>query len=61
MPFGRFERRLIQALLGGRRQMVRQILRVTRWRPRKDEGIWQKPKAEVVYLITRLSAEVASA
>jgi len=39
---------------------VRQICRVTRWRQRKDKEIWQEPKAEVVYLKARLSAEDAS-
>ena len=57
MPSGRIERRLIEALpakaAGAAEEWptVRQICRVTRWRQRKENGIWQE---------TSLPAEDAS-
>jgi hypothetical protein len=36
------------------------VCRVTRWRQRKVNGKWQQPQAEIVYLITSLTACEAS-
>ena len=39
---------------------VRQICRVTRWRPRKVNGKWREPKLAIVHRIASRSAEEAS-
>jgi predicted transposase YbfD/YdcC len=63
---GRIERRVIDVLpatvagIDADWPTVNQVCRVTRWRQRKENGKWQQPQAEIVYLITSLTACQAS-
>ncbi len=65
---GRIERRVIDVLpatvagIDADWPTVNQVCRVTRWRQRKENGKWQQPRAEIVYLhvITSLTACQAS-
>src|SRR5512136_46735 len=63
---GRIERRVIDVLpataagIEGDWLTVNQVCRVTRWRQRKVNGKWRQPQAEIVYLITSLTACQAS-